>query len=513
MIEQNIIPSHRKKGFLKSFQDLFEKLAPGGLVPPQAVPFEQSLLGACMIDKTSWERSYATIGARTTEDTPFYRDAHAIIWNAICGLVAINEPVDLLEVTNQLRKMGKLDEVGGPSYLVELTTQVVTTVNIESHARVILEKWISRETIRICEETKLRGFEGEFDTFELLDSALDQLMKLSAGRSTSSRPKKASERIKVVLQHIENASKGALPGVSTGFADLDRVTLGLGYGTQTILAAGTSEGKSSLSAFIALNAAKRGEGVVIFSQEMKDIALYLRMLASETGISQHTLKGGLRHSSDQDWRSVTETMHRLGDLPLWIDDTRKLNPTQIRTRLRQITRSNDIKLVVVDYLQLLQATSKHDSRNHEIESISGDLFSLWGDMNAAGLVLSQLNRGDANSRQPNKPLPRPQLWSLRESGAIEQDADDVYFVYHPRAHIEGYKGEKKVIVELIHAKARGGATGSVWLTFDKPRQSFTECEQRVPFESDETYIDRMEAECRRPRFPVFDGQKQGAEAF
>ena len=510
MIEQSVTPPYKKRGFLKSFQDLYEKLAPGGLVPPQAIEFEQALLGACLTDKTSWESAYAIIGTQPVEESPFYRPPDILIWRAICELIAQNEPVDLLTTTGKLRQLGKLDEAGGPLYLADLTAQAVMAADIGSYARIILQKWRAREGIRIGQMMSLKHFEGEEDTDGLIEQALDQLMALSAGRSASSRPKKASERIKVVLQHIENASKGALPGVSTGFADLDRVTLGLGYGTQTILAAGTSEGKSSLSAFMALNAAKRGEGVVIFSQEMKDIALYLRMLASETGISQHTLKGGLRHSSDQDWKSVTETMHRLGDLPLWIDDTRKLNPTQIRTRLRQITRSNDIKLVVVDYLQLLQATSKHDSRNHEIESISGDLFSLWGDMNAAGLVLSQLNRGDANSRQPGKPLPRPQLWSLRESGAIEQDADDVYFVYHPRAHIEGYKGEKKVIVELIHAKARGGATGSVWLTFDKPRQSFTECEQRIPFESDETYIDRMEAECRRPRFPVFDGQKQDA---
>lgn len=816
--------------YLKSMGDLYEKLSPKGLIPPQAVDLEESLLGASLIDKSSANRVITILGEREMTDSPFYRDAHTLIYMAMVKLFGRGEPVDLLTVKTELASNGTLEEIGGPAYLVELTSKVVTTVNVESYARIILEKYMARELIRVCEEMKLRAFEGELDTFQMLEETTDYLLHLSAGKAASS-PRKISEAAPRVLRAIEKVAQGEPPGVPFGFPEIDKLTQGLGFGSQTVLAGGPGDGKaqpldakvltpygwramgelrvgdellapdgriihvaavhprgvrqvyritfsdgrstecckdhlwsvrshkwnavrvlsiseilnrskhslrhikidlpsgewgnkiggidpwllgyllgngcmkdshslsvstkdgdvlkriegllpapfrlvqgsnpfdysirgprtggelknpikselmalglwnlgspekfipemyfhadrhtrlellrglldsdgwvektadirfqsaseqlslgvqrlarslghmarirrrgnvfftykgerrkgldaylcsitcvkdggdlfwlkrkkervgecrrfgvnlliksivpsrvcdtrcitvddpaglyitddyiithnSALASYVALKTAERGQGVVIFSSEMKDIEIYYRFLAAGTGISQSSIRGGLKRPYDPDredreWREVSKEMMRIASFPLWIDDTPGLTPLQIRSRLKLVMARNPVSLVVVDYLQLLRPTQKTQNREREVASISSDLKILWSETNVAGLVLSQLNRPEVKYDKNGNPLPlpRPVLSRLRESGSLEQDAHDVYFIYHPLAHEFGYKDRDKVTVELIREKARAGRPGTCELIFDRPHLKYEEPAPRLP---------------------------------
>lgn len=472
--------------YLKSMQSLYEKLSPVGLVPPQAVDQEESMLGAMMIDRSSSNRVISIIGDRSFDNSPFYRECNTYVYLSMLSLSNRNEPIDLLTVKSQLVTDGKLEAIGGPAYLVDLTSKVVTTVNVESYARIILEMYMKRELIRVCEEMKLRAFEGELDTFNLLEEATDGLLKLSAGKNAKSRPRKANEVVTSVLKTIERASGGEPPGVAFGFTEIDRLTQGMGKGSQIVLAGGTSDGKSALACYMGLQVAKRGEGVVIFSSEMKDVEIYYRFLAAQTGISQSAIRSGFRWHDEQrkdwEWKEIGKEMMEIGSYPLWIDDTPGLTPLQIRGRLKQITARYPVSLVIVDYLQLLRPSKHEQSREREVSSISSDLRILWSESDVAGLVLSQLNRPEVSYDREGKPkqMPRPVLTRLRESGAIEQDAHDVYFIYHPDGHEVGYDDRDIVNIELIRAKARAGRRGTFQLRFDRPHLRYEEIQSIVP---------------------------------
>ena len=474
-IPQKIIPGFRNaKTYLKTFSELFDKLSPGGLLPPQAIELEQSVLGAMMIDKTSVNRVVEIIGDRSLDDSPFYRDAHTMIYRAVVSLDARGEAVDLLTITNQLRLDGKLDEVGGPSYLVELTTQVVTTANVESHARIIVEKYIARELIRTCEEMKLRAFAGEEDTFELLDEAESALFRLSETRhrkSFYSMKSLAFDTMKM-LDKITGQHSG-ITGVPSGLNDLDALTSGWQKSDLIIVAARPSQGKTALSLTFARNAAMTEQqkenrtGVAYFSLEMGAMQLVLRLLCAEAKVDMQRARKG--QMNDEEWRRISLAIGKLSEAPIFIDDTPAITPLEIRAKCRRLKSQENIGLVIIDYLQLMSGGGRHmESREREISTISRSLKALAKELDIPVIALSQLNRG-VETRTDKRPM----LSDLRESGAIEQDADLVMFIYRPETYgleqvmVRGEVTSSQGIGEVIVGKQRNGPTGDVTVAFVK----------------------------------------------
>jgi len=473
-IPQKIIPGFRNtKTYLKSFSDLFDKLSPGGLVPPQAIEFEQSLLGAMMIDKTSSNKAMEVLGDRGHDNSPFYREAHTLIYRAMVSLDNRNEPIDLLTVTNQLRLDGKLEEVGGPSYLVELTTQVVTTVNIESHARVVLEKHIARQMIRICEEIKLRAFTGEFDTFNLLDEAEGLLFELSETRHRRSFHgiKQLAHDTMKMLDKI-NGQHNGLTGVTTGLTDLDTLTSGWQKSDLIVLAARPSQGKTALALNFARTTALHPDPalrtpVAIFSLEMGAMQLVLRLLCAEAKVDMQRARTG--RMDDEEWRRMSNSIGKLSEAPIFIDDTPAITPLEIRAKCRRLKAQHNIGLVIIDYLQLMSGGGHGmESREREISMISRSMKALAKELDIPVMALSQLNRG-VESRNDKRPM----LSDLRESGAIEQDADIVMFIYRAETYgleqtqVKGEAVNSEGIAEIIVGKQRNGPIGEVAATFLK----------------------------------------------
>jgi replicative DNA helicase len=472
-IASKIIPGARSaRLYLKSFSELYEKLSPKGLVPPQAVDLEESLLGAMMIDKSSANRAVEILGDRSIDDSPFYRDAHTLIYRSMIALDNRSEPIDLLTVKNQLSIDGKLEEIGGPSFLVELTTKVVTTVNVESYARIVIEKHIARELIRICEEIKLRAFEGELDTFDLLDEAESFLFQLS-----ETRHRRSAQAIKPLafdtmkmLDRIKEQHNG-LTGVTTGLIDLDEITSGWQNSDLIVLAARPSQGKTALALNFARSAAMPSHSlpkvpVAIFSLEMGAMQLVLRMLCAEAKVDMQRARKG--QMNDEEWRRMSMTIGRLSEAPIFIDDSPAITPLEIRAKARRLKARHNIGLVIVDYLQLMSSGKAMESREREISMISRSLKALAKELGIPVIALSQLNRS-VESRKEGRPM----LSDLRESGAIEQDSDIVLFIYRAETYglentmVKGESVSSTGIAEIIIGKQRNGPVGEVISRFDK----------------------------------------------
>lgn len=461
--------SRQSRNYLRSFSELYDRVAGTGLVPPQVLEVEQSLLGAMMIDKMAANKVMEILGDRTAEDSPFYRDAHTAIYRAIVTLDTKSEPIDILSVTNRLKVDGSLDEVGGPAYLVELTSKVVTTANVEAHARLILEKFLARELIRTCEETKLRAFVGEDDTFELLDKAETDLFRLSETRHRKSFQRMnhlAHETIEY-LEKIHDRDTHTT-GVPSGLTELDDITSGWQKTDLIILAARPSQGKTALALTLARSAAmnpvkEERVGVAFFSLEMGAQQLVLRMLCSEAGVDMQSARKGKLKADD--WRKVASGIGKLNDAPIFIDDTPGITPLELRAKCRRLKQTENIGLVIVDYLQLMEAGKHLDSREREISMISRSLKALSKELNVPVIALSQLNRSLESRSEKHK---RPMLSDLRESGAIEQDADLVLFIYRPETYgIEQYDDGSNTqgTAEIIVGKQRNGPLGTARVAF------------------------------------------------
>lgn len=462
--------SRGSRNYLRSFSELYDRVAGTGLVPPQAVEVEQSLLGAMMIDKMASNKVLEILGDRTLEDSPFYREAHTAIYRAIVALDEKSEPVDILSVTNRLRVDGTLEEIGGPQYLVELTSRVVTTANVEAHARLILEKFLARELIRTCEEVKLRAFVGEDDTFELLDKAEADLFSLSETRHRRSFAK-MNHLAHETIEYLEkiHSSKSNTTGIPSGLSELDEITSGWHKTDLIVLAARPSQGKTALALSLARSAAmnpikEQRTGVAVFSLEMGSQQLVLRMLCAEAGVDmQSARKGKLRA---EDWRKVAGAIGKLSESPIFIDDTPGITPLELRAKCRRLKQTENIGLVIVDYLQLMEAGKHLDSREREISMISRSLKALAKELNIPVIALSQLNRSLESRSEKHK---RPMLSDLRESGAIEQDADLVLFIYRPETYgIEFYDNDAKPTkgtAEVIVGKQRNGPIGTARVAF------------------------------------------------
>lgn len=443
-----------------------------GKIPPQAPELEEAILGAIMLEKDKLAEVLEIIQSPDC----FYGPANQKIYASIRRLFDKGMPVDLLTVTEELRKSSELELVGGPYYLTNLTMNVVSSAHVESHARIVMEKFIQRELIRISGEIIGNAYEDSTDVFDLLDKAESSLYEI-----TDNHLRKNFTSLKDVLvrtvQEIEEAKnkKDDLTGVPTGFTDLDKLTSGWQKTDLIILAARPAVGKTAFCLNLTMNAAMHaGEPfpVAFFSLEMGAGQLVKRMLAAVTEVSMDAITKG--RMQEHEFVQMTQRMNKLATAPIFLDDQAALNIFELRAKARRLKQKHDIKLIVIDYLQLMQGSiEKGGNREQEISKISRDLKQLAKELEVPIIALSQLNRS-VESRKESKV---PQLSDLRESGAIEQDADMVMFLYRPEYYGinndemgQPIEGETHIHV----AKHRNGSTDTVKVRFIKEYQKFTD---------------------------------------
>ena len=394
-----------------------------GTVPPQAVELEQAVVGALMREKDS----IISVQEYVSADA-FYTEEHRTIYRAIESLSAELKPIDLYTVTERLKVRKELKKVGGAAYLANLTQKVGSAANVEFHAKIIAQKYVQRELIRSATEIQRRSYDEDQDVTDLIGYAEGEIFKVAEGHVRRS-VQNAKDVLAKALAQIEEASKNtsAFNGVPSGFMALDRVTLGWQPSDLVIIAARPSMGKTAFVLSMARNMAIDYESpVAFFSLEMSAVQLMMRLIVAETGLAGNDIKSG-RLTPDQ-WRHLESATRPLGTAPLYIDDTPALSVFEFRSKARRLKMRHDIKIIVIDYLQLM--TGNQDSkgnREQEVAFISRTLKAIAKELNVPMIALSQLSRA-TETRGGSK---RPQLSDLRESGAIEQDADIVAFIHRP----------------------------------------------------------------------------------
>src|SRR5690606_33153648 len=433
-----------------------------GKIPPQAVDLEEVVLGAMMIDKKGVDEVIDIIHADV-----FYKDAHKYIFEAIVKLFESSEPVDLLTVSGQLKKDGKLEAVGGDFYLIKLTQKVASSAHIEFHARIIQQKYIQRSLIKISSEIIEDAYSDSTDVFDLLDNAEAKLYDVAQGNLKRS-VETAQNLVILAKKKIEEISnQEGLSGIPSGFDKLDRLTSGWQPSDLIIVAARPGMGKTALTLSMARNIAVNSEiPVAFFSLEMSSVQLITRLISSETGLSSEKLRTGKLEKHE--WEQLNVKVKSLEKAPLFIDDTPSLSIFDLRAKARRLASQHGIKLVVIDYLQLMTAggSQKGGNREQEISTISRNLKALAKELNVPVIALSQLSRA-VETRGGSK---RPILSDLRESGAIEQDADIVSFIYRPEYYkIDEWDDEERSPTagqaEFIVAKHRNGGLENIRLKF------------------------------------------------
>ncbi|MDA0973822.1 MAG: replicative DNA helicase [Bacteroidetes bacterium] len=440
----------------------------GGKLPPQALDLEEAVLGAILLDSKALND---VIDALIPE--AFYDTRHQKIFNAVVSLFNESKPIDILTVTEKLRTTSDLDVVGGPFFIAQLTNKVASTANAEVHARIITQKYIMRELIRISSETIKEAYDETTDVFDLLDKTEGKLFSVSESNlkrsydEMSSLMREALENIEEVMNSDEGVS-----GVPSGFRDLDKITSGWQKSDMIVIAARPGMGKTAFVLSMARNiAVDHQRPVAVFSLEMSSVQLVQRLISSETEISSEKLrKGDLR---PDEFQLIHSRIGKLSKAPLFIDDTPALSVFELRAKCRRLKQQHNIELVVIDYLQLMTAGGDKGNREQEISTISRSIKSIAKELNIPVIALSQLNRS-VETRGGDK---KPQLSDLRESGAIEQDADLVSFIYRPEYYgIEEYENgmPTKGVGEFIIAKHRNGALESVRLSFKNHLAKFTD---------------------------------------
>jgi replicative DNA helicase len=431
-------------------------------IPPQNLEAEQSVLGSMLIDKQAILRAMEILRPRD-----FYGEAHQTIFAALTRLFDRGGAVDLVTVTEELRQEGNLDKVGGVSYLTSLANFVPTAANIEHYARIVEEKAILRDLIKAATEIVGKAYAAREDVEIVLDEAEQGIFSVSQRRNVQGYvPLK--EVLIQTLERIEYlyANKGSALGVPTGFKDLDSLTSGLQPSDLVILAARPSVGKTTLALNLVRNAAVKDKTpCAIFSLEMAREQIAQRLLCAEAGIDGRNLRTGFLN--DNDWKRLSGALGRLGEAPIFIDDTPNISIMEVRTKARRIKAEHGLGLLVVDYLQLMQGRGRAENRQQEISEISRSLKALARELKVPVLALSQLSRA-VEQRQDRRPM----LSDLRESGAIEQDADVVMFLYC-NADMENSN-----LVELILAKQRNGPTGSLRLFFLRELGRFQQVDEK-----------------------------------
>ena len=433
-----------------------------GKIPPQALELEEAVLGAMLIDKKGVDEVIDLI-----QPEAFYKAAHQTIFEAIFQLFQDSQPIDLLTVSSELRKKGKLESVGGEFYLVQLSQRVASSAHIEFHARLILQKFIQRSLIKISNEIIESAYKESTDVFDLLDEAESKLYDVTQGNIKKSS-ESAQNLVLEAKKKIEEISKrDGLSGVTTGFEKLDKLTSGWQPSDLIIIAARPGMGKTALTLSMARNIAVTKQiPVAFFSLEMSSIQLITRLISSETGLSSEKLRTG--KLADHEWQQLNVKVTDLEKAPLFIDDTPSLSIFDLRAKARRLASQHGIKLIVVDYLQLMTAgtSNKTGNREQEISTISRNLKALAKELDIPVIALSQLSRA-VETRGGTK---RPMLSDLRESGAIEQDADIVSFIYRPEYYnIDEWDDDERSPsqgqAEFIVAKHRNGGLDNIRLKF------------------------------------------------
>ncbi len=433
-----------------------------GRIPPQAIELEEAVLGAMLIDKKGVDE---VIDILTPE--VFYKEGNKLIFEAIYALFKNSQPIDLLTVSSELRKNSSLEKVGGDFYLIQLTKKVSTSAHIEFHARIIQQKFIQRSLIRISNEIINDSFKDSIDVFELLDEAESKLYDITQGNIKKSAVTSQNLVIQAKKRIEEIAKKEGLSGIATGFEKIDKLTSGWQPSDLIIIAARPGMGKTALTLSMARNIAViKDVPVAFFSLEMSSVQLITRMISSETGLSSEKLRTGKLASHE--WEQLNVKVSSLEKAPLFIDDTPSLSIFDLRAKARRLSSQHGIKLIIVDYLQLMTTgiNNKAGNREQEISTISRNLKSLAKELDIPIIALSQLSRA-VETRGGTK---RPLLSDLRESGAIEQDADIVSFIYRPEYYgIDQWDDEEGSPAEgqadLIIAKHRNGGLGNIRLKF------------------------------------------------
>lgn len=428
-----------------------------GRVPPQAVDVEMSVLGAMLLDKEAIARVLEIL-----DETAFYKPAHQIIFKAIISLFEKNEAADSITVVEELRRMGKLDEIGGPVYIADLSMKVTSYANVEYHAKIVLEKALMRNLISASSEITSRAFNEQDDALDLLDEAENKIFQISEKRMKRSfiPMKEAMFSTMEMLESIHGKHSG-VTGVPSGFTALDNMTGGFQNSDLIIVAARPSMGKTALVLSMARNAAvDHNKPIGFFSLEMSAQQLVLRLICAEARVDAHSVRTG--RLPEEQWRHLSTRIGKLYNAKIFIDDTPALSILELRAKARRLRAEHDISMIIIDYLQLMQGPKNVQSREQEISTISRSLKALAKELNIPVIALSQLNRAVETSADK-----RPTLANLRESGAIEQDADVVLFIHRPEKYNIMEEGGKSTqgIAEIIIGKQRNGPTGEVELTF------------------------------------------------
>ncbi len=450
----------KKKNDLVLSEDILDK---GARIPPQALEVEKSVLGAMLLDKEA-----VGIAIESIDETIFYRDVHRKIYLAMISLYEKNEPIDVITLSDELKKRNELDDIGGTYYLTELAAMVPSSANIEYHLQIIRDKAILRQLIVVCSSIIKSAYDESEESEKILDVAEAEVLGIS--QTTRQR---SYEWVKPLimdtiheLERLHQTSREGITGVPSGFRDLDNILAGFQRSDLLILAGRPSMGKTAFALNLARNAAVDHDiPVGFFSLEMSNQQLVQRLLCAEAEIDSQRLRTG--QLKDAEWPQLSRRIGRLVEAPIYIDDTPAMDIMKLRARARRMSAERKVGLIIVDYLQLMEAPKGMDSRQQEISYISRSLKTLSKELKIPVLALSQLSRA-VEMRE----WKRPTLADLRESGAIEQDADVVMFVYRPELYgIHNFDDDDKTptknMVELIIGKHRNGPTGSVKLFFSK----------------------------------------------
>ncbi len=439
-----------------------------GLKPPQAIELEEAIIGAIMIERDAIHEVTDILKPES-----FYKESHRLIFESVMELHARMEPIDLYTVGNRLAAKKQLEIIGGAIYLAELTERVGSASHLVSHSKIVAQKYMQRELIRAATEIQKTSFDDTVDVDDLIDIAESEIFKVSEGHIKKD-VRKSYDIVKDALNIIEAASKNTegLSGVPTGLHELDEVTSGWQNSDLIIIAARPAMGKTAFVLSMARNAAIDFKmPIAVFSLEMQDVQLITRLIVGESHISGTKIKTG--QLSPMEWKHLQESIRQLSEAPLYIDDTPALSIFEFRSKARRLKVQYDIKMIIVDYLQLMTGPADaRGNREQEVSAISRSLKAIAKELNVPIIALSQLSRS-VEQRGGNK---RPQLSDLRESGAIEQDADIVSFIHRPEYY--GIKTDEDGLeypegtAEIIIAKHRNGGLKDVRLRFVPERMRF-----------------------------------------
>lgn len=433
-----------------------------GRIQPQARELEEVVLGALMIEKDAYSLVSEILRAES-----FYEHTHQLIYAAITDLAIRQEPVDILTVTEQLKKRGELEEVGGPFYITQLSSKVASSAHIEYHARIIAQKHLARELITFTSNIQTKAFDEMSDVDDLMQEAEGRLFEIS-----QQNMKKDYTQINPIIDEAYKllqkaaARTDGLSGLESGFYGLDKMTSGWQNSDLIIIAARPAMGKTAFVLSMAKNIAVNSkQPVALFSLEMSNVQLVNRLIVNVCEIPGEKIKSG--QLAPYEWGQLDYKIKELIDAPLYVDDTPSLSVFELRTKARRLVREHGVRIIIIDYLQLMNASGMaFGSRQEEVSTISRSLKGLAKELNIPIIALSQLNRG-VESREGAEGK-RPQLSDLRESGAIEQDADMVCFIHRPE-YYKIYQDDKgndlRGMAEIIIAKHRNGAVGDVLLRF------------------------------------------------